>query len=144
MKYIGYYPKFHKDNSLYSNFLVLIDKIVQFPELVREIWQRGTRGYSCLDAWNADYYFSQIITRVMENLREYDIGIMGALNEDNNESPETAFAIQAGIYTAIIDGFCSENYELIDMGDEEERIEARDKFNLGMELFVEYFECFWK
>lgn len=144
MKYIGYYPRFHKDNSLYGNFLVLIDKIIEFPGLVREIWQRGTRGYSCLDAWNASDYFTKVIVGVMENLREYDEGIMGALYDDCRESETTAFAIQIGIYTAIIDGLCLDNYQLMDMGNEEERNEARDKFNLGMELFVEYFECFWK
>ena len=143
--YIGYIQKFDKNEGFIYNLYVLRRRILEFPELIKTIYQRGIQGFAHSDSWSGDTYLAEVIFRVVSDLRDFQYGVKYEFFlDDDCKDMDTALAVQTAVYTAIIDGFSEEVMEtLFDNWGTEEGQLALEKNTLALDLFKEYFFALW-
>ena len=45
-------------------------KIKEFPQDVKHVYQRARKGYSYRDVWSIDYWFMEIMPKMLEDLKK--------------------------------------------------------------------------
>jgi hypothetical protein len=107
-----------------------------FGHIYREIKSfihRGLYGYANNDVWSLDYYLAKVISNSVRHLKEHLHGYPSGLTEDEWDE----------ILEKIIIGF-EANIKLDDVeynsAEHKEKLKA---FNIGMKLFVKYFNNLW-
>jgi hypothetical protein len=97
-------------------------------------YQRVTRGYSDLDAWNLNSFVAKVVADVAKGMRENGYGYPADLTEDE----------WGQILGKIEDGFraATDLYEMnYNDRDDADKLEAT--FRDGMELFSKWFHSLW-
>lgn len=109
--------------------------------------QRIKQGYSSGDVWSLDYYLNRVIIGGMTELRENLHGFPAELlpdpvdNSDKEES-ENASALWAAILTGIIEGFEAAQ-AIVELSGSEDFADLQAVFDLGFDLFHDYYFHLW-
>jgi hypothetical protein len=124
----------------------------EWKSQIKWAWQRVFRKWDDRVVWSIDYYVATMVPQWLEMLKKKRHGIPCVmlkeedyLDENCNVSDETMK--QRGdefdaILDEIIEGFKAYN-DMSDVYDKEKLEQYKQKFDKGMELFVEYFETLW-
>jgi len=69
------------------NIYRIFDKIKEFPSDVKHFYQRAKKGYSYRDVWSIDYWFMEIMPKMLTDLKKNKHGcpIEFTHNEDGTE-----------------------------------------------------------
>jgi hypothetical protein len=124
---------------------------------IKWAWQRVFRGYDNRIIWSLDYYLSEMLPIWLRELKQEKAGIPTVCFEeddwDNDKCEYKKGAIERACnkWDDILDGMI-EGFEAHKKAEDDctswkigtpEYEEYRKKFNKGMDLFKEYFNCLW-
>lgn len=136
-------------DPIYYPILRTYNKIIMFPKKVKWFIQRGTRGWADCDVWSIDWFLTDIIPEMIDQLKEttqgppiscYNKNDFDDIGNPIKGSDKKAQKKWFKILDEISEGFRltrkSQNYEKLTKKEEQ-------KINRAFKLFKDYYYSFW-
>lgn len=143
--YVGILPRFWPGMS----FSAFLKELKSIPKCIRWFFHRGYYGYCRSDSWSVDYYLNKVIPKLVQELINNHIGYglyYDLYLPEFGNFDEFCESIHYNILQSIIDGFNSSQRLLESWSEkvyEDEYEQLVYNFNLGFELFHEYYNQLW-